>query len=113
MMKIKYNSIKVKNITESMEFYQKIFKMEVIDEYYSSSLSVVMLTDGYMNLELIEDKDNEYGLNSIGFRTNNLGGLLDEFEAKKLDIDKENYEKMGFVSLKDPDGTTINVIEEK
>lgn len=113
MFKIKYNSIKVRNIKQSVEFYQKLFNLEITDEYYSKSLSVVMLTDGYINLELIEDHKDEYGLNNIGFVVDNLRELLDEFEGEDIIIDKENYDKLGFITLKDPNDTVINIIEEK
>ena len=113
MFKIKYNSIKVKDIKQSVEFYRKLFNLEITDEYYSESLSVVMLTDGYINMELIEDHENEYGLNNIGFVVDNLGDLLDEFENEDIIIDKDNYDKLGFITLKDPNDVVINVIKEK
>lgn len=112
-MKIKYTSIKVKNIVKSLEFYKKIFDLDVVDEYYSESISVVTLTDGNINLELIEDSSGEYGLNNVGFVVEDMEDVLKRLDEFDVDYKKQSITECNTIlSLCDYDGVDINIIQE-
>ena len=111
-MKLKYTSIKVKNIKKSLEFYRQIFSLEVMDEYYSDSISVVMLSDGNMNLELIEDLSDGYGLNNLGFVVEDVDKVLKMLDEYDIDYNKALIrEDSQIISLSDCDGVNINIIK--
>lgn len=112
-MKIKYTSIKVKNIVKSLEFYSKILGLDVVDEYYSDAISVVMLSDGYVNLELIEDSSDDYGLNNIGFVVDKMDRILKRLDDCDVEYDEQLItEDKHIISLCDYDGVNINIIRE-
>ena len=113
-MKIKYNSIKVRNIRQSLEFYHKKLGLKVIDEYYSDTVSVVMLTDGYMKLELIECGGDEYGLDNIAFTVDDIEEIVKKLEECGVNFDEKAYltSDIKIASLKDNDGVKINLIQE-
>ncbi|RAP49953.1 MAG: hypothetical protein BZ136_02435 [Methanosphaera sp. rholeuAM74] len=113
-MKIKYNSIKVRNITESLEFYHEKLGLDIIDEYYSDTLSVVMLTDGYMKLELIESGGYEYGLDNLAFAVDDIEDAVKKLEECGVNFDKKAYltSNIKIASLRDKDGVKINLIQE-
>lgn len=110
-MKIKYNSIKVKDIAQALKFYNQILNLEIIDEYYSDTISVVMLTDGYMNLELIEDSSEDYGLDNIGFVVNDIDDISNQLAKNDVEYDEKVYENNHILSLKDYDGVKINIMK--
>ncbi|RAP51366.1 MAG: hypothetical protein BZ133_03200 [Methanosphaera sp. SHI613] len=112
-MNIKYTSIKVKDISKSRDFYCKIMGLDIVDEYYSDNISVVMLSDGNMNLELIEDSSGEYGLNNIGFTVNDIDEIVERFKKYGISY-KENLlgKDNCIISLTDCDGVDVNVINK-
>ena len=112
-MKIKYASIKVKNIEKSLSFYRKILGLDVVDEYYSDTVSVVMLTDGYFNLELIEDSSDDCGLNNIGFVVDDIEDVLNRLEESDIVYEDDVVtEDNHILSLTDYDGVNINIMEK-
>jgi len=112
-MKIKYNSIKVKDIHQSVKFYHDILKLEILDEYYSENMSVVMLTDGNIKLELIADSTCEYGLDNIGFAVDNMDVVLKDLRDNDIHFNEELCTKDNhIISLEDCDGVKINIIKE-
>lgn len=112
-MKIKYASIKVKNIKRSLEFYTKILDLDILDEYYSQNISVVMLTDGYVNLELIEDSSEDYGLDNIGLTVTDMDDIVERLDEYGVCYENQSISQEGHIlSLSDYDGVNINIIQE-
>ena len=112
-MDIKYASIKVKNIEKSLDFYGEILDLDVVDEYYSDSISVVMLTDGNVNLELIDDSTDECGFNNIGFVVSDMDEVINRLDKEGISFDDELVsEDNHIISLNDRDGVKINIIKE-
>ena len=112
-MNIKYTSIKVKDISKSRDFYCKIMGLDIVDEYYSDNISVVMLGDGNMNLELIEDSSGEYGLNNIGFTVKDIDEIVERFKKYGIEYTENLFGKDNhIISLTDCDGVGVNVIKK-
>lgn len=112
MINIKYMSISVKNIDESVKFY-KLLDFEVVDEYYGDELSMVTLSDGHIKLELIKDDNLAEGFNNIGMEVENLQDVMENLENEGCVFEtKIINDDFKVASLRDNDNVLINLVEK-
>ena len=125
-MKLLHVMIRVKDIVKSMEFYQKLFDLELVREIELSDCKLYFLSDkfGEVQIELThnnETPENGYqigtGFGHFAFAVNSM----DEFTEKMTKFGyKYLYEPYKLreagsliAFLKDPDGYEIELIEKK
>lgn len=113
-MKIKYSTLIVKDIDESVEFYTKNLGFEVDSEYNLPVATIVVLKgEGETLVELIEDKTNNPGLYSIGMEVEDIDKTFKDLKNKGIEFSLEPTEitigKMA--TFQDPNGANIVIIE--
>ena len=113
-MKIKYSTMIVKNMEESVQFYTKKLDFEIDSEYDLPQAKITLLKgDGETMLELIEDKTNEVGLFSVGMDVEDMDREVEKLKAKGIELQMEPVEiTVGSMALfKDPNGVNIVLIQ--
>jgi len=108
-MKIKYNTIIVKDIKESTEFYEtlgleKIEEYEMPDKFYMS-----MLTDGENIIELIQNGEKAH-ISNIGLEVEDINNTITNLEEKEIILNKNEQFKL--ITLKDPNGIEILISQK-
>lgn len=116
-MKIVHITINTKNLNDSLDFYQNIIGLNIINDFRKSTgMPIVFLADSENEtcIELIENSDQSYsgsGL-SIGFHVENVEIAHKEAETKGLNptpiISPTSNVKFFFVD--DPNGVKIQFI---
>ena len=88
MAKIRHVAMTTKNPSEVAEFYKKAFDME---EIRRSDSGAVFLSDGYINLAILNwktEKDADVGINGANFSgIHHIGFMVDDLDdaCEKLD----------------------------
>ncbi len=113
-MKAKYTTMIVNNMKESVAFYENIMGFAVQETFdLPNGSEITFVNGGGSIIELIENKDFETGLYSVGVDVENLEKTLEEIRAKGVEITMEPVKilvgKMAFI--KDPNGVNIALIE--
>lgn len=114
-LEVKYSTMIVKDMEQSIEFYRDIMGFEVESQYRPNDDAVITLMkqgDGAM-IELIQDSFYNVGLYSIGIDVDDLDQTLAELQEKHVRITmkpvKTSVGKMAFV--KDPNGVNLALIQ--
>lgn len=123
-MNIKFITIKVKNLEESIKFYKEILELKEVRRINPmKGTKIAFLEDNNAGtIELIENEKiskvydvfNE-SMVSIGFKVKNINEKIDELKNKEINIIRGPIEvpdgsKLAFI--KDPNGIEIEFIEE-
>lgn len=123
-MNIKFITIKVKNLEESIKFYKDILELKEVRRINPmKGTKIAFLEDNNAGtIELIENEKiskvydvfNE-SMVSIGFKVKNINEKIDELKNKEINIIRGPIEvpdgsKLAFI--KDPNGIEIEFIEE-
>lgn len=123
-MNIKFITIKVKNLEESIKFYKEILELKEVRRINPmEGTKIAFLEDNNDGtIELIEneqlskvyDVSNE-SMVSIGFEVKNINEKIDELKNKEINIIRGPIEVLGgskLAFIKDPNGIEIEFIEE-
>ena len=113
-MKIKYSTMIVKDIDESIEFYTKKLGFQIDSDYNLPQARITLLKgDGETMIELIEDKTNETGLFSIGMDIENMEKEVKKLKNKgiKFEMDPVKISVGSMALFKDPNGVNIVLIQ--
>lgn len=125
-MKFLHTMIRVKDIKKSLEFYTKLFDLELAKEKRIDDCTLYFLSDkeGYTQLELTQNDETPEdgyeggtGFGHLAFQTDSM----DEFTKKLKDFGYEYlYEPYTLAAVssliafvKDPDGYEIELIQKK
>jgi predicted enzyme related to lactoylglutathione lyase len=113
----------VKDLQKAARFYESVFELRRVGEETLDFASAVYLTDGVINLALLNYKGERgsglknakdfVGAHHFGFQVDDLGETQKKIEALggKFffdlgdDADKENFER----KFKDPDGVIFDI----
>ena len=115
IMDIKYTTIIVKDMGESVNFYKEVFCFEVEKELNMPDKQIKFLTgENGAGVELIKEEDTEIGLNAIAVSVDDVEKAIEEIKSKIPSAEVQIVEvpngKLGFVQ--DPNGVTIAVSQK-
>lgn len=123
MARLRHLAIVVKDIEESAAFYQQVFGMERVGEEHLEFGSGVYLSDGEVNLALLQYRSDEaagvkdsasfVGPHHFGFQVDDLAEAQAQIEANggtfHFDLGKDD-EKVNFErKFKDPNGVIFDI----
>ena len=116
-MKVKYATIIVENMEQSIKFYTEVMGFEIDSQYTPLSGVVITLlkSEGDAMIELIKNTENKIGLYSVGMEVKDLDAALKELKAKGANITMGPVPiTVGFLAfVEDPNGARIALIQHK
>lgn len=112
-------TIRVKNLEESLKFYQEIVGLNVTRRFKSSEgVEIAFLGDGETKVELLYDANNpEVSLGpdiSLGFEVKSVDEMMEFIKEKGLSIHSGPIQPsphIKFFYLLDPNGLKIQFVE--
>jgi Predicted enzyme related to lactoylglutathione lyase len=114
-MKIKYTTMIVKDMEESIKFYTDVIGFEVDSQHNPfPGLTITLLKgEGETMIELIENTEDEPGLHAFGFDVEDINATVHEFKVKGAKVTMEpmtiTVGKLAFIE--DPNGVKIALIQ--
>ena len=113
-------TVHVKNLDESIKFYEKFAKLSVNRRFEAGpGVEIAFLGDGETQLELIDAGDGDtYPVSdqiSIGFSVDSLDERIREFKEAGIDIYKEPVQPnpyIRFFYVKDPNGVSVQFAQQ-
>lgn len=123
-MNIKFITIKVKNLEESIKFYKEILELKEVRRINPmEGTKISFLEDNNSGtIELIENEEiskvydiSNESMVSIGFEVKNINEKIGELKNKEINIIRGPIEVPGgskLAFIKDPNGIEIEFIEE-
>ncbi len=114
-MKIKYNTMIVKDMEESIKFYTEVMGFEIDSRYdLGPAGSITLLKgEGETMVEIIENPVNEPGLFSLGMDVDDLDSTLEELRSRGAKVTMEptpiTVGRLAFIE--DPNGVRIALIQ--
>ena len=114
-MKVKYATIIVKSMEESVKFYTEIMGFEVNSQITPRPGVIITLlkSEGAAMIGLIKNPENEIGLYSVGIEVSDLDAKVKELKSKGAKIIMEPVPiTVGMLAfLEDPNGAKIALIQ--
>ena len=114
-MKVKYVTIIVKDMDESVKFYTDVMGFEIDSEHNPfPGLNITLLKgEGDAMIELIENTENEVGLFSVGMEVQDINAKVEELKSKGAKITRKPTPiSIGTLAfIEDPNGATIVLIQ--
>ncbi|NLT94928.1 MAG: VOC family protein [Clostridia bacterium] len=120
-MKFCWCTITVKDMEESLKFYQEIVGLKVERRFNPGpGMEIVFLGDGETKVELISNeqvKDVSFGPNiSLGFEVDSLDEMMNFIKEKGIEIHSGPFQpnpNTRFFFVLDPNGLKIQFVETK
>ncbi len=114
-IKVKYATIIVKDMDESIKFYTEVMGFEV-DSHYNPQpgiLITLMKGKGDAMIELIKDTIHDIGIYSVGMDVEDLNATVKELISKGAKITMGPVPTMvgSLAFLEDPNGVRIALIQ--
>lgn len=113
-MKIRYATMIVEDMEESVKFYTETFDFTFDAEFDVPGGKITLLDgDGFAGLELIESDNFETGLYSIGMDVEDINREIENLESKGADIALKPVEtQVGYMArVVDPNGINIVLVQ--
>jgi lactoylglutathione lyase len=114
-MKVKYATIMVKDMEESVKFYTDVVGFEIDSRYNPRPGVMITLLkgEGDAMVELIKNTDDKPGLSSVGMEVEDLNATVKELKSKGARITMEPVPiTVGFLAfLEDPNGARLALIQ--
>ncbi|EEG77973.1 VOC family protein [Dethiobacter alkaliphilus] len=118
-MKFVWCTITVKNMEESLKFYQEIVGLSVNKRFTAGpEMELVFLGDGETQVELICNPSQKAprqveGI-SIGFEVKSVDEMIQYIKEKGLEVDSGPFQPnphVRFFFVKDPNGVSVQFVE--
>jgi lactoylglutathione lyase len=114
-MKIKYTTMIVKDMDESIKFYTDVMGFEIDSQYDLGPAGAITLLkgDGETMVEIIQNQVNEPGLFSMGMDVEDLDTTLEELKVKgaKVTMEPTPITVGTLAFIEDPNGIRIALIQ--
>jgi lactoylglutathione lyase len=118
-MKFCWSTITVKNLEESIKFYNEILGLNVNRRFnISPGVEIAFLGDGETKIELVCNealKEVSFGENiSLGFEVDSVGKMITLVKEKGIDIESGPFNPnphITFFYILDPNGLKIQLVE--
>lgn len=114
-MKIKYTTLIVKDMEESIKFYRDVMGFEIDSKYDLGPAGAITLLkgEGETMVEIIQNPHDEPGLFSIGMEVEDLNTTIKELKAKgaKVTMDPTPITVGLLAFIEDPNGARIALIQ--
>lgn len=114
-MKIKYSTLIVEDMDESIKFYTEVMGFEVDSKYDLGPAGEITLLkgEGETMVELIKNPDDNPGLFSIGMDVEDLNTTINQLKSKGAKVTMEPVQiTVGFLTfIEDPNGVRIALIQ--
>jgi lactoylglutathione lyase len=119
-MKFCWTTLMVKNMEESLSFYQEIVGL-TLDRRFPAGpgVEIAFLGDGETKIELIcNDQVKEVNLGqdiSLGFKVNSVDEMMEFIKEKEIGIHSGPFQpnpQVKFFYVLDPNGLKIQFVEE-
>lgn len=115
MMRVRYATMIVKDMNESIKFYTEVigFQIESRHDPRPGVKITLLKGEGDAMIEIIEDTVHDIGLFSVGMEVKDLNATLDELRSKGAKITMEPVPiTVGTLAfLEDPNGVRIALIQ--
>ena len=118
-MRFCWASINVKNISESVRFYQEIIGLDIIRKINPNpEMEITFLGSGETQIELIwnaKNRETNYGKDiSLGFEVESVDKMMLFLKEKRVTIHSGPFQPnpaIKFIYIQDPDGLKIQFVE--
>ncbi|MBN2168580.1 MAG: VOC family protein [Actinobacteria bacterium] len=116
-MKVKYATMAVADMDESIEFYTEVMGLEIESRHNPRPgvLITLLKGEGDAMIELIENKElsQETGLFSVGMEVEDVNTTVTELKSKgaRITMEPTPIEVGTLALLEDPNGTQIALIQ--
>jgi lactoylglutathione lyase len=114
-MEVKYATIIVRDVEESIQFYTKVLGFELDSQHKPAPGIVITLmkSEAGAMVELIKNPTDEVGLYSMGMAVEDLNTTVRELKSKGARITMEPVPiSVGFLAFcEDPNGVKIALIQ--
>ena len=114
-MKIKYTTMIVKDMDESIKFYTEVMGFKIDSQYDLGPAGTITLLkgEGETMVELIKNPTDEIGLFSMGMDVEDISATVKELKSKGAKITMEPMPiTVGTLAfLEDPNGVRIALIQ--
>ncbi len=114
-MKIKYTTMIVKDMDESIKFYTDVMGFKIDSQYDLGPAGAITLLkgEGETMVEIIQNPVNEPGLFSMGMDVEDLDTTLEELKAKgaKVTMEPTPITVGTLAFIEDPNGVRIALIQ--
>ncbi len=119
-MKFLWCTINVKDMEESIRFYEEVVGLKVDKRFPIGPGEIVFMGEGETKVELIYDGSDKWqgsktGI-SLGFETDSLDRMIDLVKEKAIEITGGPFQPgsdFRFFFVKDPNGVNIQFGEHK
>lgn len=116
-MKVKYITMIVKDMDESIKFYTEVMGFEIDSRYDLGPAGAITLLkgEGDTMIEIIKNPQDEPGLFSIGMDVEDLDGTIKDLKAKGAKVTMEPIPiTVGLLAfIEDPNGARIALIQHQ
>jgi lactoylglutathione lyase len=114
-MKIKYTTMIVKDMDESVKFYRDVMGFEVDSQYDLGPVGTITLLkgEGETMVELIKNPVDETGLFSMGMDVEDVNATVKELKSKgaKVTMEPTPITVGTLAFIEDPNGVKIALIQ--
>lgn len=117
-MKFLWCTINVKDMEESIRFYEEVVGLKVVNRFSAGPAEIAFLGEGETKVELIHDGSDKWQGNktgiSLGFEAESLDGMMELVKEKGIEITGGPFQPgpdFRFFFIKDPNGVTIQLGE--
>ncbi|NQT60500.1 MAG: VOC family protein [Bacteroidetes bacterium] len=119
-MNFSWVTLHVQNIEKSLEFYQGLLNLPINSRFAVNDVEIVMLgEDGKTKIELLHDGrsqkiDGAEGI-SIGLEVDSLDQSMELMKSRQIPIQGpfSPSPHISFFFIKDPDGVSVQLLENK
>jgi lactoylglutathione lyase len=114
-MKVKYGTIIVADMDESVKFYTEVMGFEIDSKFnLGPGMAITLLKgEGDAMIELIKNTQNEIGLYSIGMEVTDINTTVKELKSKgaKITMEPVPITVGALAFVEDPNGARIALIQ--